>query len=160
MSNTVSVRSRYRARSVNTRLLRQVGLALLDQLGSLESSQIAIYIVAAREMTRLNETFLKHRGSTDVIAFDYSEPDQTGLIGEIFICLDEALIQAARFRTDWRAEIVRYLVHGTLHFAGYKDHTPRFRRRMKVQENRLLRLLANRFDLHRLGKSHPRHLQT
>ena len=46
------------------------------------------------------------------------------LHGEIFICVDEAVWQARKFRTSWQSEIVRYLVHGVLHLLGHDDSRP------------------------------------
>ena len=98
-------------------------------------------------MTYLNEKFLKHQGSTDVLAFNYSEPERPTLVGEIFVCADEALIQAARFHASWQSELVRYIIHGALHLMGYDDHPQRLRRQMKLRENLVLRQLSGRFDL-------------
>jgi len=109
-------------------------------------------------MARLNVVFLRHAGSTDVISFDYSElgtrdsEQQTRLHGEIFICVDEAIRQARRFRTTWQSEIVRYLVHGVLHLIGCDDQRAADRRKMKREENRWLRSLAARFPLSRLAR--------
>lgn len=118
-----------------------------------DSFVLEINIVATPQMRRLNETFLRHRGSTDVLAFDYTDGAQRGaLFGEIFVCADEAGIQAARFRTSWQSELVRYLVHGVLHLKGYDDQRAVSRRKMKREEDRLLKELGKRFDLSKLQK--------
>jgi rRNA maturation RNase YbeY len=106
-------------------------------------------------MTRLNETFLRHDGSTDVITFDYAQADDNGsrLSGEIFVCVEEAVLQGRRFRTGWESELVRYVVHGLLHLRGFDDHRAAARRRMKQQENRLLRLLKRDFEFCELGST-------
>lgn len=97
-------------------------------------------------MTRLNRKFLGHEGSTDVITFNYSDPAAPALlVGEIFICLDEASRQCRRFRTSWQGEVLRYLVHGVLHLCGHDDQAPAKRRRMKSLENRLVKKLSRRF---------------
>jgi len=75
-----------------------------------------------------------------------------GLHGELFICVDDAVAQAREFGTTWQSEIVRYLVHGVLHLRGHDDHDPAARRKMKREENRLLRGLDRRFDLSRLAR--------
>ena len=72
------------------------------------------------------------------------------LHGEIFVCLDEAMSQARRFRTTWQRELVRYVVHGVLHLLGYDDLNNRARRRMKAAEDTLVRQLARQFDFHSL----------
>jgi rRNA maturation RNase YbeY len=113
--------------------------------------ELGVVVVGEAEMTRLNETFLHHAGSTDVITFDYADPQQPGrLAGEIFVCLDEARVQARRFRTTWESELVRYVVHGVLHLCGQDDRQPVARKQMKRIENRVLWSLSRRFNLRRL----------
>ena len=149
-AGTIFVRNRQRRHRVDMRAFRKLARTLLDELLRQPYTELGVYVVGAPEMTRLNESFLRHRGSTDVITFDYSEPPPktesppAPLCGEIFVCLDEALIQARRFRTDWQTELTRYVVHGVLHLCGYDDHHPAARRRMKREENRLLRILRTR----------------
>jgi rRNA maturation RNase YbeY len=164
----LTILNRQRTRAVDLRRLRRITRLLLSELLQVEQVQLGICLVAAPEMTRLNETFLRHAGPTDVIAFNYldrggrafpassSGPsrgirDKLGghpaLDGEIFVCVDEALIQARRFRTTWPSELVRYVVHGLLHLRGFDDQRPAARHIMKREENRLLRELDRRFAL-------------
>ena len=145
------VRNRHRTQQVNSRQLGKILRILVAELLQVGSFELALYIVAAPEITRLNETFLHHEGPTDVLAFDYTEPaDPTTLRGEVFVCIEEARFQAVRFRTSWQSELVRYMIHGLLHLRGYDDHRPASRREMKREENRLLKLLSGRFELSRL----------
>ena len=119
VSNSVSVHNRQRVRTVDTRFLRGVTKWLLSGALQVQKFQLTVCVVGTEEMTHLNETFLKHKGSTDVLAFDYSEnAEPASVLGEICVCVDEAVIQSARFRTDWRSELVRYVVHGTLHLVA------------------------------------------
>jgi probable rRNA maturation factor len=172
MKPQVTVSNRQHARRVDTRRLRQIAKALLAESLRVEEADLGIYLVAEPEMTRLNETFLQHAGSTDVIAFDYvkvvgqasslshSKIPNIGdrqdacptLHGEIFICVDEAVWQARKFRTSWQSEIARYLVHGVLHLLGHDDSRAGDRRKMKRAENRLLRELSRRFSLAQLAR--------
>jgi rRNA maturation RNase YbeY len=104
-------------------------------------------------MARLNQTFLGHEGSTDVITFNHQEdPASSQLYGEIFISVDDALVQARRFRARWRSELARYLIHGVLHLEGFDDTAPAARRAMKLRENSLLKELSARFDLGKMDK--------
>lgn len=139
------VRNRQRSRPINTRLLRNIALRLLAQIWPGES-RIGILLVGAREMARLNEAYLGHAGSTDVLAFGYAAKSSGPLHGEVFICVDEAIRQARRFRTTWEKEVVRYLVHGLLHFQGHEDSTAAKRKRMKRAENALVRSSAREFS--------------
>ena len=153
MSNTVSVQNRQHSYSLDVRLLRDMVRTLLNQLLHIPSFDLSISVLAAPEMTRLNQQFLKHEGSTDVLAFDYHDSEQAGnVMGEIVICADEASRQAARFGTTWQSELIRYSVHGILHLLGYDDHHPANKRKMKQKENRLLRELERHFDFTALEK--------
>jgi rRNA maturation RNase YbeY len=162
----LEIANRQRTKRIQLRLLRQIAGHLLAQELGLESWNLSLCLLAAPAMTRLNETFVGHAGSTDVITFDYSERSPgipsaepgfkaEALHGEIFICVDEALLQARRFGTSWPAEVVRYLVHGVLHLRGFDDLQSADRRRMKREENRLHRALAARFPLDRLASALP-----
>jgi probable rRNA maturation factor len=154
---SLSIANRQRSHRINLSFLRSVMASLIDELHQIEQGDLSICVVGETEMTRLNETYLKHQGSTDVITFDYREDSDSAkrsasLQGEIFVCLDEALVQARRFGTDWQTEMVRYVVHGILHLLGYDDHGAVKRRKMKREENRLLKLLASRFVLRELSQ--------
>ncbi len=144
------LRNRQRTRPVNLRLLRNIAAALIAQTCP-EDFRVGILLVGAPEMTRLNEGFLKHAGSTDVLAFGYTAAESKSLHGEIFICVDEALRQARRFKTTWQKEIVRYLAHGLLHFQGHEDGSAVKRRQMKAVENSLVDAMARQFSLSQLA---------
>ena len=156
MSLDLTIQNRQRTRAINSRQLRQVTAALLNDLLEVQQAELGITLVAAPEMTQLNERFLQHEGSTDVITFDYREPESrnrelgTVIRGEVFICIDEAIVQARRFRTTWQAEVVRYIIHGVLHLLGQDDQGAADRREMKREENRLLRALGTKCKLQSL----------
>jgi rRNA maturation RNase YbeY len=145
------VRNRQRAQAVNTKFLRDIVLALLVEELSRDDFEIGISIIGEQAMTRMNEGYLRHKGSTDVISFDYTDASRPRLLtGEIFVCIDEALAQAPRFRVSWQNELVRYVVHGILHLCGYDDKTAAARRKMKPEEDRLMRQLSSRFNFQRI----------
>ena len=64
--------------------------------------------------------------------------------------MDDAIRQAKKFKTNWQSEIVRYIVHGVLHLLGHDDVNATAKRKMKREENRLLRKLSARFALSKL----------
>jgi rRNA maturation RNase YbeY len=148
------LRNQQSRRRINLRLLRQILVHLTNSRPSLRFTELGISLVDADEITRLNEAFLQHAGSTDVITFDYCEPrsPRQPIQGEIFICVDEAVAQARRFRTAWQSEMVRYAVHGLLHLGGFDDRRAAQRRQMKKVEDEIIRELARKFRLRDLGK--------
>jgi len=158
--NELVIRNRQRARRVNVTLLRKMTKATLDDLVGLQEYELGIHLIAAPEMTLLNETFLQHKGSTDVITFDNSEPvprhqtpdPKLQLQGEIFISINDAIKQARQFRTTWQSELTRYVIHGILHLLGHDDLNSTARRKMKREENRLLLEISLNFPIADLAK--------
>lgn len=155
---------RQRTRPINLSLWRQVLEALLAELTVYGGYEVAVHLVAAPEMSRLNETFLHHIGSTDVISFDYHAypfqedlPDEARedladltLHGEIFISVDDAVEQALLYQTTWQAELVRYAIHGLMHLQGFDDLKSAERYRMKRLESKWLKSMVGRFALDQL----------
>lgn len=144
----VEVANRQRRRAVDTRRLAEWTRAVLSDLSGLQRVSLSLCLLGDRQMAELNESFLGHEGPTDVITFDYAGGEGDGgggvLVGEICIGVEEAVRQARRFRTDWCHEVARYMIHGILHLRGYDDMSPESRRRMKLEEDRLLRRLLRR----------------
>ena len=156
--STIVIANRQRTRKINSHRLKQITRAVLAEL-EIENAELAVNLVAAPEMTLLNETFLRHEGPTDVITFDYLSAEcgvrheESQLHGEIFVCVDEAIRQAKKFGATWQSEIVRYIIHGVLHLLGHDDSRPAARRKMKREENRLLCRLSRRFSLAQPARS-------
>jgi probable rRNA maturation factor len=153
----LQLRNRQRKKTLDTDLLRGIVRSLLEEELHLTQYAIAIQFIGSTKMAALNEQFLDHEGSTDVITFDYgqdyneTEAARLELAGEIFISVPDAIKQAREFSTKWEEELVRYAVHGILHLLGYDDLAPRKRIQMKRAENRLVRRLAKRFSLRRIS---------
>jgi probable rRNA maturation factor len=152
----IVIANRQRTKKVNVRLLKQIAGALLVEL-KIENAELGINLAGAKEMAALNRKFLRHEGPTDVITFDHLNPEsriqnpELELHGEIFICVDEAVLQAKQFNASWQSETVRYIVHGVLHLLGHADHRVAARRKMKRAENFLLRKLSRKFSLAQIG---------
>lgn len=79
---------------------------------------LSVTFLSSQRMRVLNRrTFDKDR-STDVIAFPMKHRDT--LTGDIYICPASARRTAVRLGISQREELVRLLVHGTLHVLGYE----------------------------------------
>jgi probable rRNA maturation factor len=154
----IVIANRQRTKKINTRLLKEIIGELFMEL-EIAGAGLGINLVGSREMTLINETFLQHEGATDVITFDHADapklesPKQNNLHGELFVCVDVAIAQAKEFKTSWQAETVRYVVHGVLHLLGHDDLKPALRRKMKQEENHLMRVLEKRFSLAQLSRA-------
>lgn len=168
MSPQLVILNRQRAVPVNLRLMRRLAQVLISDLMRATDYAVGICLVDLLEMARLNETFLQHHGSTDVITFDYSRgrsksapirppkwPPGKTINGEMFICTGEAIVHSRRFRTSWQMELARYVIHGVLHLCDFDDLRPGDRRVMKREEDRLLRELSRKLPLPDLKRSRP-----
>jgi rRNA maturation RNase YbeY len=72
-------------------------------------------------MARLNRRHLGHAGPTDVISFGFAPSPGEGLVGDVYICPDVARANARVAGCGVREELLRLVVHGTLHVLGW-DH--------------------------------------
>ena len=90
-------------------------------------------------LLKLNVEFLEHDTLTDIISFDYSIGKQ--LHGDIFISIERVIDNAKDFRISFKDELKRVIVHGVLHYCGYKDKTTQDAQLMRQKENHYLDLL-------------------
>ena len=69
----------------------------------------------------LNQKHLNHDTLTDVISFDYSLGNE--IHGDIYISIDRVRDNALDFNVTFEEELKRVMIHGILHYCGYKDKT-------------------------------------
>tara|TARA_R110002049_G_scaffold51245_7_gene145090 strand:- start:688 stop:1098 length:411 start_codon:yes stop_codon:yes gene_type:complete len=89
---------------------------------------------------KLNVEFLNHDTLTDIISFDYS----IGKIiqGDIFISIERIEDNAKDFDVAFNKELQRVIIHGILHYCGYKDKTDEDAKLMRERENHYLTILG------------------
>lgn len=100
-------------------------------------SSLEINIISSRSILNINNKYLNHNYSTDIITFNYSNVNEL-IDGEIFISIDDALNNAKKFRVKLSDELARLVIHGILHLLGYDDLKYSDKKIMKRLENRLL----------------------
>ncbi|WP_431157068.1 rRNA maturation RNase YbeY [Winogradskyella poriferorum] len=91
------------------------------------------YIFCTDEyLHKLNVEFLNHDTLTDIISFDYT----VGKIiqGDIYISIDRVRDNAIDYGVAFKDELLRVMIHGVLHFCGYKDKTPDESKVMRAKE--------------------------
>ena len=86
----------------------------------------------------INLEFLEHDTLTDIISFDYSLGKQ--IHGEIFISIDRVTENAKEFGTTFINELHRVIIHGILHYFGYKDKSEEDVELMRSKEDAALAL--------------------
>jgi probable rRNA maturation factor len=92
---------------------------VLDAEG-VEEAELSVAFVSDEEMAALNERYLSHEGTTDVISFPLHLPGGSPL-GDIYIGVEQATGQApVAGAAGVREELLRLAVHGALHILGYE----------------------------------------
>ena len=89
---------------------------------------------------KLNVEFLDHDTLTDIISFDYSVGKE--LHGDIFISIERVRDNALDFDVSFEEELHRVMVHGILHYCGFKDKNEAQKKAMRQKENAYLATLA------------------
>lgn len=68
---------------------------------------------------KINLEYLNHDTLTDIISFDYTMGNE--LSGDVFVSIERVKENAVDFNVPFEDELKRVLVHGVLHYCGYKD---------------------------------------
>lgn len=92
-------------------------------------------------LLKLNVEFLEHDTLTDIISFDYTLGKL--ISGDIFISVERVLENSKIFTQTFDNELNRVVIHGLLHYMGYKDNTEEAKSEMRAQENICLALLES-----------------
>jgi len=89
-------------------------------------------------LLEINQQYLDHDTLTDIISFDYSVGNE--LHGDIFISTERVAENAADFGVPFEEELKRVLVHGVLHYCGYKDKSDADEKLMRQKEEEKMKL--------------------
>jgi probable rRNA maturation factor len=115
--------NRQRRVPISIRPLQQFHERVRRELGFAPES-VAVQLISDATMARLNETYRKKRGPTDVLSFPASaaRPAKGAeYVGDIAISPETARRNARRFSRSLPLELRILILHGMIHLAGY-DH--------------------------------------
>ena len=90
---------------------------------------------------KLNLDFLQHDTLTDIISFDSTLGKLIG--GDIFISVERVAENAKDYKVSFTNELHRVMIHGVLHYMGFKDKSIVDKKRMRKEEDNALFLLNN-----------------
>ncbi len=110
--------------------------------GERRAGTFSVTFVGRDRMRSLHRRYKGHSRATDVLAFGLPLPDG-GLAGDVYVCVWQARRQARAFRVAAREEMLRLVVHGTLHVLGWDhpDDETRDRSAMWRRQERYVRSL-------------------
>lgn len=123
----------FKHKRLNNSWLKLVAESEIKKLGN-----INIIFCSDNYILDVNVKYLGHDYFTDIITFDYCEKNI--LSGDLFISIDTVRDNAEFYKTEFKDELNRVIVHGLLHLIGYDDHTPQEQKIMREKENYYLEL--------------------
>lgn len=85
---------------------------------------------------KINVEHLGHDTLTDIISFDYTVGNEIN--GDVFVSVERVKDNAVDFNVSFEEELRRVLVHGVLHYCGYKDKTDADELLMRSKEDEKL----------------------
>jgi len=115
-----------------------------------QKNNMQVIFVTSDEIRDLNRNFRNIDKSTDVLSFP-NDDEYDSSIGDIFISIEQAKLQANDYGHSFEREIGFLAVHGYLHLLGFDHHTELEEKLMiEAQENILKKAKLER-------KSHEKH---
>ncbi|MBT3871981.1 MAG: rRNA maturation RNase YbeY [Flavobacteriaceae bacterium] len=101
-----------------------------------EEGEVSYIFCDDEYLHKLNLEFLEHDTLTDIISFDNSLGNQIN--GDIFISVERVKENANSFNASFENELHRVIIHGILHYCGYKDKTKKDADLMRSKEDAAL----------------------
>lgn len=110
-------------------------------IGDCYQCEVGVRVTGDATIHAINRQFLQHDYPTDVISFPY-ELSPPRVEGELVVSLETAIAGAADAKWSARAELLLYVIHGTLHLVGFDDTNDAARSQMRSAETSALRLIG------------------
>ncbi|WP_298224167.1 rRNA maturation RNase YbeY [Flavobacterium sp.] len=89
-------------------------------------------------LLEINQQYLNHDTLTDIISFDYSVGNE--LHGDIYISVERVRENAVDFDVIFEDELKRVMVHGVLHYCGFKDKSKEDESLMRSKEEEKMKM--------------------
>ena len=117
----IDISSSVRRLSLSRARVREAAVAALKAERA-KDAMLSITFVGRATMWQLNHRYLGHRGPTDVISFGLGRVGKRGaVVGDVYICAEIARENAKAQGISAGEELLRLVIHGTLHVLGH-DH--------------------------------------
>jgi rRNA maturation RNase YbeY len=89
--------------------------------------------VSDEHLRKMHEDYLEDNEFTDIMTFNLG--NNKDIEAELYISLDRAIEHAESYHVSLENELLRLLVHGLLHLAGYDDKEADDRDQMRLMED-------------------------
>jgi probable rRNA maturation factor len=137
----IDISSSVRRLSLSRARVREAAVAALKAERA-KDAMLSITFVGRATMSQLNHRYLGHHGPTDVISFGLGRVGKRGaVVGDVYICAEIARENAKAQGISAGEELLRLVIHGTLHVLGH-DHPTGAGRTASPMWRRQERILA------------------
>ena len=105
-----------------------------------KTGEISVVFCSDAYLLEINRRYLQHDYFTDIITFDYGDPEKGKIAGDLMIGIDTVAANAEKYGVSFENELRRVIIHGILHLCGYGDKSPEEETKMRALENKYLEL--------------------
>ena len=109
------------------------------KIKNIESYNVNIVFASDVLVSDLKKKYFLKNQWTDVIAFPLHNKNENKIEGEIYISMPTAKENAYKFNEPYEKEILRLIIHGTLHLMGFSDSTKSGKETMRKYEEEYLK---------------------
>lgn len=114
-------------------------IRMVIELEKYDLGELNYTFLSDQALYEMNVEFLNHETLTDIISFDYTVGKL--IQGDVFISVERVIDNARDFNVSFNNELHRVMIHGVLHYCGYKDKTSVEKSIMRAKEDFYLDLL-------------------
>jgi len=114
-------------------------IGALASVFSPRGAVVEINLVGEKKMSWLNRTYKGRKGAAEILTFRYqadsaSSTGDDAIAGEIYICWKKLAEGAGRRKVSAKAYLLRLVVHGMCHLAGYAHDDEKGESKMEKAE--------------------------
>jgi len=107
-----------------------------------KSFDINLIFTSDTYVSNLKKEFFSKNQWTDVIAFPLHSKNEKSVEGEIYISMPTAKENAKRYKQSYSQELIRLVIHGSLHLVGLEDDTAEKKEKMNKIEAYFLKEIS------------------
>jgi probable rRNA maturation factor len=131
-SKSLIINHHYLLLPIPLQKIRRLSRRLYTSESLSPEKKISLVFCSDHSMKRLNGAYRQKNRATDVLSFSFDDPD---LLGEIYISLQRAKVQARRYGLTYDQEVLRLFIHGFFHLLGFDHENEKDRRKMETKES-------------------------
>jgi len=118
---------------------------IYDKENVSSKQKLNIILTDNSRLHELNKKYKNIDRATDVLSFSFDEDklEIEPILGEVYISLDKANMQAEKFDVDLQEEVCRLVVHGILHILGWSHQDSAQAHKMFTKTESYLNYIRN-----------------